>query len=88
MVTPVFQSQPSYSWVNRQAQVKKTLVTGENFLPLPGGYQPTPGQIPRGGSVPRVTDIAEPDTDPYRSAVGGSFIDAPPTRASFFGKRV
>ena len=84
MVTPVFQSQPSYSWVNRQAQVKKALVSGENFLPLPGGYQPTPGQIPRGGAIPRITDVSVEDTDPISNALGGSFLDAAPTRQSFF----
>lgn len=84
MVTPVFQSQPSYSWVNRQAQVKKALVSGENFLPLPGGYQPEPGSIPRGGAVPRITDEAVPSTTEISNRLGGSFLDAPPTAQSFF----
>jgi len=85
MVTPVYQAQPSYSWVNRQAEVKKALVSGQNFLPLPGGYQPGPGDIPRGGQVPRVTDEAVPEYSPPTDRVGGSFLDSPPAAESFLG---
>lgn len=61
LVTPVDMPAPSYSWCNRQAQVQKAKVTGENFLPLPGGFQPTPGSLPRGGQVPRITDQEMPE---------------------------
>lgn len=73
MVTPVFQSQPSYSWVNRQAQVKRTLVSGENFLPLPGEFEPAPGDIPRGGQVPRITEEAIPEAAPITNTSGDPF---------------
>lgn len=39
---------PSYSWENSIAQVYKAQVTGNAFLPLPGGFKPE-GGIPRGG---------------------------------------
>ena len=83
LVTPVFQAQPSYSWVNKVATVKKALVSGQNFLPLPGGYQPAPGSLPRGGQVPRITDQAVPEFEPPTTREGGSFLDAPPTAESF-----
>lgn len=35
--------------------------TGSQFLPLPYGYEQSPGQINRGGSGPRVTDIVGGD---------------------------
>ena len=39
---------PSYSWENSIAQVYKARVTGNAFLPLPGGFKPE-GGVPRGG---------------------------------------
>lgn len=35
--------------------------SGANFLPLPGGYSLSPGEISRGGQVPRVTDVVPGD---------------------------
>jgi hypothetical protein len=80
----VDQAQPSYSWKNRQAQVFKSRVSGENFLPLPGGFKPEAGSTPRGGQVPRITDVAVPETISLEAREGGSFLDAPPTQESFF----
>lgn len=44
---------PSYSWENSIAQVYKAKVTGNAFLPLPGGFKPE-GGVPRGGAVPQL----------------------------------
>lgn len=44
---------PSYSWENSIAQVYKARVTGNAFLPLPGGFKPE-GGVPRGGAVPQI----------------------------------
>ena len=78
-------AQPSYSWRNKQATVLKGRVSGENFLPLPGGYQPSSNSRPRGGQVPRVTDVAMPGAViDITNREGGSFADPDPTGASFF----
>jgi hypothetical protein len=78
-------SQPSYSWRNKQATVLKGRVAGENFLPLPGGYQPSSNSRPRGGQVPRVTDVAQPGgVIDLTNREGGSFADPGPTPEDFF----
>lgn len=85
LVTPVLDSQPSYSWRNRVATVVKARVTGEAFLPLPGGYQPEAGSLPRGGQVPRITDVSVPGgVLEISKREGGSFADADPKPESFF----
>jgi hypothetical protein len=43
---------PSYDWQNLVAETYKAKVTGNAFLPLPGGFKPEAGDIPRGGQVP------------------------------------
>lgn len=78
-------AQPSYSWRNKQATVLKGRVSGENFLPLPGGYQPSSNSRPRGGQVPRVTDVAvSGGVIDITQRSGGSFADAAPTAEAFF----
>jgi hypothetical protein len=42
---------PSYNWENLIAQTYKAQVTGNAFLPLPGGFNPESGDIPRGGVI-------------------------------------
>ena len=59
---------PQYSWHNTLATVHHARVSGENFLPLPGGYGPQPGDVPRGGNVPRLTDTAAPSGLPLTFA--------------------
>jgi len=44
---------PSYSWENLKAETYKAQVSGQQFLPLPGGFAPLPGSVPRGGAVPQ-----------------------------------
>lgn len=48
---------PQYSWKNKIATTYEARRTGNLFLPLPGGYNPSPGEIERGQVVPEVTNI-------------------------------
>lgn len=57
LVTSFLAATPDYSWHNKLAKNYEAKRTGNKFLPLPGGYQPSPGEVPRGGSEPRITDI-------------------------------
>jgi hypothetical protein len=56
---PVLGSTPQYSFLNKVATVYNAKRTGENFLPLPGEYEPKQGQVPRGGAYPYTRAIAE-----------------------------
>lgn len=56
---PFLESQPSYSWRNKIATTYRAFRTGDMFLPLPGGYNPSPGEIERGQIVPVVTNVEE-----------------------------
>lgn len=44
---------PQFGWKSQQSRTYKAKVSGENFLPLPGGYGPT-GGVPRGSQFPLV----------------------------------
>ena len=48
---------PQYQWRNKLATVYQAKRTGNKFLPLPGTYALSPGEMPRGGQVVRTTDI-------------------------------
>lgn len=53
--TSVMASLGAYSWDNKRAQVLKAKVTGDKFLPTPGGYSVKNIEgLSRGGQVPRV----------------------------------
>lgn len=54
---PYVGATPQYSWRNKLATTYDARRTGEMFLPLPGGYAPNPGETPRGGLMPRITDV-------------------------------
>lgn len=41
-----------YSWEEEKAKIYKSKHTGEQFLPLPGGYEKT--EIPRGSQYPKI----------------------------------
>ena len=43
-----------YTWNNKRAQVFRAKISGDAFLPTPGGYTQTPGVMGRGNQVPRV----------------------------------
>lgn len=55
-VEPIVGSTPQYSWHNKLATTYDAKRTGDMFLPLPGPYALSPGEVPRGGQVPRPTD--------------------------------
>lgn len=61
MVEPFVSSLGDYTWRNKIATTYQALRTGKQFLPLPGGYQPHPGEIARGGNAPQVRAIAGGD---------------------------
>jgi hypothetical protein len=71
LVEPYVGTTLDYSWRNKIATVYDTKRTGSNFLPLPMGYQPSPGEISRGSSV-RVTDVVPGDLQP--GALGDSVV--------------
>jgi hypothetical protein len=60
-VEPFVSSLGDYTWRDRVATTYEARRSGGNFLPLPGGYQLSPGEISRGGQTPRVTDIVPGD---------------------------
>ena len=62
---PFLGSGPQYAWRNQVATVYKARTTGNLFLPLPGGYNPSPGEIERGQLFPQVTDIEDSQPEPY-----------------------
>jgi hypothetical protein len=52
---PYLGSLPQLSWQNQIATVYNAKRTGNMFLPLPGPYQLSPGEVPRGGATPVIT---------------------------------
>lgn len=82
LVVPVDIAAPSYSWNNRVANVYKARTTGQNFLPLPGGFAPE-GGVPRGGAVPEIQDIAGTATETITLAEG-SFVTPGASMNEFF----
>lgn len=54
---PYLGSLPQYSWQNKIATVYNAKRTGNLFLPLPGPYLLSPGEVPRGGMTPVLTDV-------------------------------
>jgi hypothetical protein len=61
MVEPFVSSLGDYTWRDKIATVYEARRTGNQFLPLPGQYQLSPGEMARGGSAVRVTDVAGGD---------------------------
>lgn len=58
LVEPFVSSLGDYTWRDKIATVYEARRTGNQFLPLPGPYQLSPGEMARGGNSVRVTDIA------------------------------
>jgi len=52
---PYLGSLPQYSWQNKLATVYNAKRTGNMFLPVPGPYILSPGEVPRGGQIPIMT---------------------------------
>lgn len=63
---PWMGSGPQYSWKNKIATVYRARTTGDQFLPLPGGYNPSPGEIERGTLVPEIVAV-EDSSNPVKS---------------------
>lgn len=64
-VEPIMGETPDYSWNNKIATVNRAFVSGDKFLPLPGGYAP-PNQNTnlRGGAFPTVQTSFVSDAPP------------------------
>lgn len=73
MVEPFVSSLGDYTWRNKVAETYQALTTGRNFLPLPGGYAPSPGEISRGGNVPQVMAVAGGNAQVIPEAVVGAY---------------
>lgn len=56
---PTVGETPAYDWNNRIATTYQSFRTGNRFLPLPGPYQPAPGEQTRGARGPSVSEIGE-----------------------------
>jgi hypothetical protein len=54
---PTLGGLPQYTYRNQIATLYNAKRTGFNFLPLPGPYEVSPGEMVRGGQVVRTTDI-------------------------------
>lgn len=61
-LTEIMGSTGRYDWYNRVANTYQAKITGDMFLPLPNGLQPS--GVPRGGQVPRVIAVDEPVAPP------------------------
>lgn len=75
---PLMGSGPQYSWRNKIATNYNAMRTGEQFLPLPGGYNPSPGEISRGAIVPEITSLEEGSipAGSYKPVVGTQNIQS------------
>lgn len=47
-------NQGNFGWKSKVAEVYRAKVTGQSFLPLPGGYGPREGDQPRGSAKPEI----------------------------------
>lgn len=73
---PFLGNAPQYSWKNKVATVYRARTTGDLFLPLPGGYNPSPGEIERGTIVPEIVAI-EDSYNAVKSEVPMRMINEP-----------
>jgi hypothetical protein len=76
-VEPILGTTPNYSYQNKLATVYEAKTRGEKFLPLPGGYIPSPGEITRGGAYPFVRNM-EPGMDPPSSQLQDAMLNSNP----------
>lgn len=68
LTEPLMGSTPDYSWHNKIATNYESKRTGDKFLPLPGPYIPSTGELTRGGAYPYTRDY-----DPGHAA--GSIVE-------------
>jgi hypothetical protein len=70
LTEPLLGSTGDYTFQNKIATTYKARTTGMNFLPLPHGYIPSPGEVTRGGAFPFTRDYV-PGNAP------GSILETP-----------
>ena len=69
---PIMGDTPQYLWHNKIATVYEARRTGQNFLPVPGEYAISPGEVPRGSTVPGPVDtVGDPGVI---AAMGGQSV--------------
>ena len=73
MVEPFVSSLGDYTWRNKVAETYRALTSGNQFLPLPGGYAPSPGEVARGGNVPTVMQVAGGNAEVIPEAIVGAY---------------
>ena len=78
LAQPVVGETPDYSWNNKLATNYNSRHTGELFLPSPGPYQLGAGELPRGGKLPRITDIVNENLYGELQAVKGTVAEGAP----------
>ena len=66
LTEPYLSSTFDFDWRNKIATVYELKRPGQFFLPLPGGYAPSPGELSRGASV-RITSVEPGDVIPKRN---------------------
>ena len=50
---------PDYSWQNKIATAYEAFRSGNSFLPVTGAYAQSPGEVTRGGDVPRIVAVEQ-----------------------------
>jgi hypothetical protein len=70
-IEPYLGATPQYGWLNQVATIYNAKSTGNKFMPAPGGYAPAPGDVPRGGLIPRLNPLG--DTSLITSSAKGSY---------------
>lgn len=70
LTEPYVGSTFDFDWRNKIATTYEAKRPGSLFLPLPGGYAPSPGELTRGSSV-RITAIEPGDLVPAKRLVTG-----------------
>ena len=50
---------PQYSWHNKLATAYDAFRTGNAFMPVTGAYAQSPGEVTRGGDIPRIVGVEQ-----------------------------
>jgi len=58
-IEPYLGATPQYGWLNQVASIYNAKTTGNKFLPAPGNYAAQPGDVPRGGALPKVYNTGD-----------------------------
>ena len=79
MVEPFVAPIDRLPWRNQVAKIFKAQMPSNAFLPVPGPYELSPGELPRGGLTPTVVDVVG-ETD----AIGLAASVVTPSRTSTY----